>query len=94
MRLDILVNGQRIDVLSFICNRDDADRRGRSVVKKLKAEIDRHMFEVAVQAAIGTRVIARETVPALRDGVAGCDKHSHVDDRSLSLSPRRVGAGG
>ena len=66
IRLDILVNGNRVDALSVICDRRDADRRGRSVVKRLKEEIDRHMFEVAVQAAIGSRVIARETVPALK----------------------------
>jgi GTP-binding protein LepA len=69
VRLDILVNGKRVDALSFICDRGDADRRGRAVVKTLKKEIDRHMFEVAVQAAIGTRVLARETVPALRKNV-------------------------
>ena len=68
-RLDILVNGNRVDALSFICNKGDADRRGRAVVKTLKKEIERHMFEVAVQAAIGTRVIARETVSALRKNV-------------------------
>ena len=68
-RLDILVNGSRVDALSVICEKADADRRGRAVVKKLKAEIDRHMFEIAVQAAIGTRVIARETVPAMRKNV-------------------------
>jgi len=69
VRLDILVNGKRVDALSFICNREDADRRGRAVAKRLKQEISRHMFEVAVQAAIGTRVIARETVPAMRKNV-------------------------
>ncbi|MHB8862468.1 MAG: translation elongation factor 4 [Pirellulaceae bacterium] len=69
VRLDILVNGGRIDALAIICEKADADRRGRAVVKKLKTEIDRHMFEIAVQAAIGSRVIARETVPAMRKNV-------------------------
>ncbi len=69
VRMDILVNGKRVDALSIICDRRDADRRGRAVVKKLKDEIDQHMFEVAVQAAIGTRIIARETKAALRKNV-------------------------
>jgi GTP-binding protein LepA len=69
VRMDIMVNGKRVDALSVICDKADSDRRGRAVVKKLKDEIDRHMFEVAVQAAIGARIIARETVPAMRKNV-------------------------
>ncbi|MFO0818523.1 MAG: translation elongation factor 4 [Pirellulales bacterium] len=69
VRMDILVNGKRVDALSVICDRRDADRRGRAVCKRLKAEIERHMFEVAVQAAVGSRIIARETVPAMRKNV-------------------------
>jgi GTP-binding protein LepA len=69
VRMDIMVNGNRVDALSIICDRRDAERRGRAVVKKLKDEIDRHMFEIAVQAAIGSRIIARETKSALRKNV-------------------------
>jgi GTP-binding protein LepA len=69
VRLDILVGGKRVDALSIICDRRDADRRGRAVVKKLRTEIDRHMFEIALQAAIGTRIIARETISAMRKNV-------------------------
>jgi GTP-binding protein LepA len=69
VRLDILVGNKRVDALSIICDQQDADQRGRAVVKKLRKEIDRHMFEVALQAAIGTRIIARETISALRKNV-------------------------
>jgi GTP-binding protein LepA len=68
-KLDILVNNNRVDALSVICHRGDADRRGRAVCRRLKEEIERHMFEVAIQAAIGGRIIARETKPAMRKNV-------------------------
>jgi GTP-binding protein LepA len=69
VRMDILVKGERIDALSVVCNRGDAESRGRAIIKKLKQEIPRHMFEVALQAAIGTRIIARETISAMRKNV-------------------------
>src|SRR5437773_9332885 len=69
VRLDVLVASKRVDALSIIVHRATADRRGRRLVKKLRGEIDRHLFEVVLQAAIGSRIIARESIAPMRKNV-------------------------
>jgi GTP-binding protein LepA len=63
------VGGDEVDALSLICHREQAERRGRSILKRLRKEIPRHMFEVALQAAIGGKIIARENIAPLRKNV-------------------------
>ncbi len=84
VRLDFLVGGSRIDALSLMCHRSEADALGREITKKLKEVIPRQNYEVALQAAIGAKIIARETIGAYRKDVT-VKIHTGDRDRKAKL---------
>jgi GTP-binding protein LepA len=90
-KISILVNNQPVEALSLICHRTNSEARSRAILVKLRKQIDRHQFEIALQAAIGGKIIARESLKALRKNVTAKCYGGDVTRKRKLLEKQKAG---